>query len=54
MHVFTTLKPAKRLLVLAILIIAAVVIVPAMANFQSVNAIVNTRYVAIKSPISSR
>lgn len=51
MHVFTTLKPAKRLLVLAILIIAAVVIVPAMANFQSVNAIVNTRYVAIKSPI---
>lgn len=51
MHFFTTLKPVKRLLLLGILLIAAAVLVPAMANFQSVNAIVNTRYVAIKSPI---
>jgi multidrug resistance efflux pump len=44
-------KPIKRLLGIGVLLIAAMVIVPALANFQSVNAIVNTRYVAIKSPI---
>jgi multidrug resistance efflux pump len=51
MHAFTTLKPIKRLLGLGVLLIAFVVIVPAMANFQSVNAIVNTHYVVVKSPI---
>lgn len=51
MQVPTKLKPIKRLLGLGILLIAILVIVPAMANFQSINAIVNTRYVAIKSPI---
>jgi len=51
MNTLSTLKPIKRLLGLGVLLIATVVIVPAMANFQSVNAIVNTRYVAIKSPI---
>lgn len=51
MNALSTLKPIKRLLGLGILLIAIVVIVPAMANFQSVNAIVNNRYVAIKSPI---
>ena len=51
MDVLIKLKPIKRLIGLAVLLIAIVVIVPAMANFQSVNAIINTRYVAIKSPI---
>ena len=51
MDVLIKLKPIKRLIGLAVLLIAMVVIVPAMANLQSVNAIVNTRYVAIKSPI---
>lgn len=47
----SSLKTSKRALGLAIALIAAVVLVPAMASFQSVNAIVNTHYVAIKSPI---
>ena len=48
---FTTLKTSKRALGFGIVLIAAVVLIPALANFQSVNAIVNTHYVVIKSPI---
>lgn len=47
----TSFKYAKRALGLGIAFIAAVVLLPAMANFQSINAIVNTHYVVIKSPI---
>lgn len=47
----THLTPIKRLLGLGILFIAILVVVPAMANFQSINAIINTRHVTIKSPI---
>ena len=46
-----SLKHSKRALGLTIALIAAVVILPALANFQSINAIVNTHYVAIRSPI---
>jgi len=47
----TSLKNAKRAIGLGIALIAAVVLVPALANFQSINAIVNTHYMVIKSPI---
>ena len=47
----TSLKNAKRAIGLGIALIATVVLVPAMANFQSINAIVNTHYTVIKSPI---
>ena len=48
---FTSLKTSKRALGVGIFLIAAVVLVPALASFQSINAIVNTHYVTIKSPI---
>ena len=48
---FTSLKNSKRAIGLGIALIAAVVLLPAMASFQSINAIVNTHYVVIKSPI---
>lgn len=48
---FTSLKTSKRALGFGIFLIAAVVLVPALASFQSINAIVNTHYVTIKSPI---
>jgi hypothetical protein len=48
---FTSLKNSKRALGIVIVLIAAVVLVPAMASFQSINAIVNTHYVVVKSPI---
>jgi hypothetical protein len=48
---FTALKTSKRALGFGILLIAAVILVPALASFQSMNAIVNTHYVTIKSPI---
>lgn len=48
---FTSLKNSKRATGLGITLIAAVVLVPAVASFQSINAIVNTHYVTIKSPI---
>jgi multidrug resistance efflux pump len=51
MRMFTSLKNSKRAMGLGIALIAAVVLVPAMASFQSINAIVNTHYVTIKSPI---
>jgi multidrug resistance efflux pump len=51
MGTFTTLKTSKRTLGLGVALIAAVVLVPALASFQSINAIVNTHYVTIKSPI---
>ncbi len=51
MGLFTSLKTSKRAMGLGILLIAAIVLVPALASFQSVNAIVNTHYVTIKSPI---
>jgi multidrug resistance efflux pump len=51
MGTFTTLKTSKRALGIGIVLIAAVVLLPAMASFQSINAIVNTHYVTIKSPI---
>ncbi|MBP8148224.1 MAG: HlyD family efflux transporter periplasmic adaptor subunit [Limnohabitans sp.] len=44
-------KNSKRAIGLGIALIAAVVLVPALASFQSINAIVNTHYVTIKSPI---
>jgi multidrug resistance efflux pump len=47
----TSLKNAKRAIGLGIALIATVVLVPALANFQSINAIVNTHYMVIKSPI---
>jgi multidrug resistance efflux pump len=46
-----SLKTSKRALGIGIVLIAAVVLVPEVASFQSVNAIVNTHYVTIKSPI---
>jgi multidrug resistance efflux pump len=51
MGTFTTLKTSKRALGIGIALIAAVVLVPALASYQSINAIVNTHYVTIKSPI---
>ena len=48
---FTALKTSKRALGFGILLIAAVILVPALASFQSINAFVNTHYVTIKSPI---
>jgi multidrug resistance efflux pump len=48
---FTSLKNSKRAIGLGIALIAAVVLLPAMASFQSINAIVNTHYVVVKSPI---
>ena len=51
MGTFSTLKTSKRALGIGIVLIAAVVMVPALASFQSINAIVNTHYVTIKSPI---
>jgi multidrug resistance efflux pump len=48
---FNSLKTSKRALGFGIALIAAVVLVPALASFQSINAIVNTHYVTIKSPI---
>jgi multidrug resistance efflux pump len=51
MGTFTTLKISKRALGIGIALIAAVVLLPALASFQSINAIVNTHYVTIKSPI---
>lgn len=48
---FTSLKNSKRATGLGIALIAAVVLVPAVTSFQSINAIVNTHYVTIKSPI---
>ncbi|PUE19139.1 hypothetical protein B9Z38_09875 [Limnohabitans sp. MMS-10A-160] len=51
MGMFTSLKTSKRALGFGIALIAAVVLVPALASFQSINAIVNTHYVTIKSPI---
>jgi len=47
----SSFKTSKRALGLGMALIAAVVLVPAMASFQSINAIVNTHYVVIKSPI---
>jgi len=44
-------KNSKRAIGLGIALIAAVVLVPALASFQSINAIVNTHYVVVKSPI---
>ena len=51
MDKFTSFKTSKRAVGIGIALIAAVVLVPAVASFQSINAIVNTHYVAIKSPI---
>ncbi len=51
MGTFTTLKTSKRALGIGVALIAAVVLVPALASFQSINAIVNTHYVTIKAPI---
>ena len=51
MDMLTSLKNSKRAMGLGIAFIAAVVLVPAMASFQSINAIVNTHYVVIKTPI---
>ena len=51
MGTFSTLKISKRALGIGIALIAAVVLLPALASFQSINAIVNTHYVTIKSPI---
>ncbi len=51
MGTFNTLKTSKRALGFGVALIAAVVLVPALASFQSINAIVNTHYVTIKSPI---
>ena len=47
----TSLKNSKRAIGLGIALIAAVVLLPALASFQSINAIVNTHYVVVKSPI---
>lgn len=51
MGTFNTFKTSKRALGIGIVLIAAVVLIPALASFQSINAIVNTHYVTIKSPI---
>ena len=47
----TSLKNSKRAIGLGIALIAAVVLLPAVASFQSINAIINTHYVVVKSPI---
>lgn len=51
MGMFTSLKNSKRAIGLTMAFTAAVVLVPALAHFQSINAIVNTHYTVIKSPI---
>lgn len=51
MRKLPSLKTSKRALGIGIVLIAAVVMIPEVASFQSTNAIVNTHYVTIKSPI---
>jgi len=51
MRKLASLKTSKRALGIGIVLIAAVVMIPEVASFQSINAIVNTHYVTIKSPI---
>lgn len=48
----TSLNNAKRAIVAGMAMIAAVVLVPALAKYQSINVIVNANDVAIKSPLA--